>query len=151
MRKQVRRPRTAQHLLNALRLLLNMCFPRRPTRHRKKFFPVPDGVTTTKIAHKEFVDVLEYGFSYQWKLKFEKEGFHLSSSMLKEFLDICVRLEEAELQKPLKKKIACAIKEQNDLDGMKPKPRHERCHGLGKCHQSKHHGGNARRIFVITM
>eukprot|EP00957_Ditylum_brightwellii_P123058 9382966-Ditylum_brightwellii.AAC.1 len=48
--------------------------------------PVPDGVTATKITHKEFVDVLEDGVPYQWKLEFKKKGFNLSSSMLKEFL-----------------------------------------------------------------
>eukprot|EP00957_Ditylum_brightwellii_P154863 11786369-Ditylum_brightwellii.AAC.1 len=62
--------------------------------------------------------------------------------MPKEFLDVCVRLEEAELQKLLKKKIACAIKEHDNLDGKrkrqeKPKLRHKRCHSSGKLHQSK--------------
>eukprot|EP00957_Ditylum_brightwellii_P017317 1303950-Ditylum_brightwellii.AAC.1 len=52
-----------------------------------EFFPVPDGVTATKIAHEEFFDVLEGGVPYQWKLEFKKEGFDSSSSMLKEFLD----------------------------------------------------------------
>eukprot|EP00957_Ditylum_brightwellii_P052928 4013103-Ditylum_brightwellii.AAC.1 len=60
-------------------------------------FPVLDSVTTTKIACKEFVNVLEDGVPCQWKLEFKKEGFDLSSSMLKEFLDVCVRLKEAEL------------------------------------------------------
>eukprot|EP00957_Ditylum_brightwellii_P051948 3940245-Ditylum_brightwellii.AAC.1 len=50
-------------------------------------FPVPYGVTTTKIAHKDFVDVLKDGVPYQWKLEFERKGFDLSSSTLKEFLD----------------------------------------------------------------
>eukprot|EP00957_Ditylum_brightwellii_P050962 3865158-Ditylum_brightwellii.AAC.1 len=67
-------------------------------------FPVPDGVTATKISCKEFVDVLEDGIPYQWKLEFEKEGFDSSSSTLKEFLGVCVRLEEAELQKLLRKR-----------------------------------------------
>eukprot|EP00957_Ditylum_brightwellii_P110341 8416061-Ditylum_brightwellii.AAC.1 len=86
-----------------------------------EFFPVADSVTATKIPREEFVDVLEDGCPYQWKLEFKKEGFDLSSSTLKDFLDICVRLEEAELQKPLKKKIACAIKEHDDLDKKKSK------------------------------
>eukprot|EP00957_Ditylum_brightwellii_P178464 13594297-Ditylum_brightwellii.AAC.1 len=51
-------------------------------------FPVPDSVTATKISHKEFVDILGDGIPYQWKLDFEKEGFDLSSTMLKEFLDV---------------------------------------------------------------
>eukprot|EP00957_Ditylum_brightwellii_P022257 1680265-Ditylum_brightwellii.AAC.1 len=71
-----------------------------------EFFPVPDGVTATMIACKKFVDVLEDGVPYQWKMDFEKEGFDSSSSTLKEFLDVCACLEEAELQKPLKKRIA---------------------------------------------
>eukprot|EP00957_Ditylum_brightwellii_P103894 7915079-Ditylum_brightwellii.AAC.1 len=50
-------------------------------------FPVPDGVTAMKISGKEFVDVLEYGILYQWKLEFKKEGFNSSPSTLKEFLD----------------------------------------------------------------
>eukprot|EP00957_Ditylum_brightwellii_P122210 9319610-Ditylum_brightwellii.AAC.1 len=104
-------------------------------------FPVPGRVTATKIPCEEFVDVLEDGILYQWKLEFKKEGFDLSSSTLKEFLDVYVRIEEAELQKLLKKKIACAKKE-HDKDGKrkrqdKPKLRHERCLGLGKCHQGK--------------
>eukprot|EP00957_Ditylum_brightwellii_P173696 13224676-Ditylum_brightwellii.AAC.1 len=81
-----------------------------------------------KISCEEFVTVLEDRVPYQWKLEFEKEGFDLSSSTLKEFLDICVRLEKAEMKKPLKKKIACAIKEHDDSDGKKLKLRHKRRH-----------------------
>eukprot|EP00957_Ditylum_brightwellii_P163824 12471755-Ditylum_brightwellii.AAC.1 len=77
-----------------------------------ELFPVQDGVTAKKIARKEFVDILEDGVPYQWKLEFDKEGFDSSSSTLKEFLDMCVCLEEADLQKPLKKRIAYAIREQ---------------------------------------
>eukprot|EP00957_Ditylum_brightwellii_P141501 10779301-Ditylum_brightwellii.AAC.1 len=66
-------------------------------------FPVPDGVTATKISCKDFVDVLEDRIPYQWKLEFKKEGFDSSFSRLKEFLDVCVRLEEAKLQKLLRK------------------------------------------------
>eukprot|EP00957_Ditylum_brightwellii_P055049 4172692-Ditylum_brightwellii.AAC.1 len=36
-------------------------------------FPVPDRVTAEKISREEFVDVLEDGIPYQWKLEFEKE------------------------------------------------------------------------------
>eukprot|EP00957_Ditylum_brightwellii_P128588 9809465-Ditylum_brightwellii.AAC.1 len=63
-----------------------------------------------KISCKEFVDVLKDGILYQWKLEFEKKGFDSSSSTLKEFLDMCVHLEEAELQKLLRKTIACVKK-----------------------------------------
>eukprot|EP00957_Ditylum_brightwellii_P065569 4973135-Ditylum_brightwellii.AAC.1 len=89
-------------------------------------FLVPDGVTIKKISCKEFVFVLGDGIPYQWKLEFKKEGFNLSSSTLKEFLDVCVRQEEAELQKLLRKKIARAEKE-HDKDKKKkhqdkPKP-----------------------------
>eukprot|EP00957_Ditylum_brightwellii_P029063 2195556-Ditylum_brightwellii.AAC.1 len=97
-----------------------------------EFFPVPDSVTTTKITLEEFVNVLEDGFPYQWKLDFEKEGFDSSSSMLKEFLGVCVRLEEAELQKPLNKKIACAIKEHDNLDNKKSKLHRETRQGQSK-------------------
>eukprot|EP00957_Ditylum_brightwellii_P166781 12694893-Ditylum_brightwellii.AAC.1 len=62
-----------------------------------EFFPVPDGITAMKIAREEFIDVLEDGVPYHWKVEFKKEGFDSSSYMLKEFLDVCVRLEEAEL------------------------------------------------------
>eukprot|EP00957_Ditylum_brightwellii_P081739 6218421-Ditylum_brightwellii.AAC.1 len=48
-------------------------------------FPVPEGVATTKISRKEFVDILEDGIPYQWKLEFKKESFNLSSSKLKCF------------------------------------------------------------------
>eukprot|EP00957_Ditylum_brightwellii_P069689 5292404-Ditylum_brightwellii.AAC.1 len=94
-----------------------------------------------KIFCKEFVNVLEDGILYQWKLEFEKERFNSSSSTLKAFLDMCVCLEEAELQKPLKKRIAYAEKE-HDKDGKtkhqdKPKLCHKRCHSLGKHHQGK--------------
>eukprot|EP00957_Ditylum_brightwellii_P078546 5972307-Ditylum_brightwellii.AAC.1 len=104
-------------------------------------FPVPDGVTATKISYKEFVDILEDGILYQWKLEFKKEGFDLSFSTLKEFLSMCVHLEEAELQKLLRKKIACARKE-HDNNGTgkhqdKPKLHHKRHHNSGKCHQGK--------------
>eukprot|EP00957_Ditylum_brightwellii_P119610 9125983-Ditylum_brightwellii.AAC.1 len=50
-------------------------------------FPVPDGVTATKIAQEEFIDVLEDRVPYQWKLEFKKESFDSSSLTLKEFLD----------------------------------------------------------------
>eukprot|EP00957_Ditylum_brightwellii_P114077 8697930-Ditylum_brightwellii.AAC.1 len=104
-------------------------------------FPVPDGVTATKISCTEFVDILEDGIPYQWKLEFEKESFDSSSSMLKEFLDVCVLLEEAELQKLLRKKIACARKEhgnnRKETCQDKPKSHHERRHSLEKCHQGK--------------
>eukprot|EP00957_Ditylum_brightwellii_P056482 4281369-Ditylum_brightwellii.AAC.1 len=51
--------------------------------------------------------------------------------------------EEAELQEPLKKKIARAIKEHDDSDGKrkrhkKPKLCHKRRSGSGQRHQSKH-------------
>eukprot|EP00957_Ditylum_brightwellii_P159875 12169945-Ditylum_brightwellii.AAC.1 len=36
-------------------------------------FLVPDRVTSTKIYHKEFVDILEDGILYRWKLEFKKE------------------------------------------------------------------------------
>eukprot|EP00957_Ditylum_brightwellii_P155653 11848940-Ditylum_brightwellii.AAC.1 len=78
-------------------------FPKKAYKTQKKlndyleFFPVPDGVTATKIAREEFINVLEDGVPYRWKLEFEKEGFDLSPSTLKEFLGVCVRLEEAEL------------------------------------------------------
>eukprot|EP00957_Ditylum_brightwellii_P156112 11882788-Ditylum_brightwellii.AAC.2 len=57
-------------------------------------------------------------------------------------MDVCVHLEEVELQKPLKKKIAHTVKEHDNLDRKrkhqdKPKLCHERCHRLGKHHQSK--------------
>eukprot|EP00957_Ditylum_brightwellii_P080301 6107639-Ditylum_brightwellii.AAC.1 len=104
-------------------------------------FPVPGGVTAMKISCEEFVDILEDEIVYQWKLEFDKERFDLSSFTLKEFLDVCVHLEEAELQKLLRKKIACAEKE-HDEDRKrkhqdKPKLHHERRHGLGKRHQDK--------------
>eukprot|EP00957_Ditylum_brightwellii_P041909 3174290-Ditylum_brightwellii.AAC.1 len=118
------------------------------------FPPVPDGVTATKIAREEFVDVLEDRVPCQWKLEFKKEGFDLSSFTLKEFLDICIRLEEAELQKPLKKKIARVIKEYDDLDDKKSKLHHKTHQGQSKCYerhilhqQSKHHGGKHRKKY----
>eukprot|EP00957_Ditylum_brightwellii_P009878 745403-Ditylum_brightwellii.AAC.1 len=56
-------------------------------------------------------------------------------------MDMCVCLEEAELQKPLGKTISCAKKEYDD-DGKrkrqdKPKSCHKRCHVLEKRHQGK--------------
>eukprot|EP00957_Ditylum_brightwellii_P091883 6996064-Ditylum_brightwellii.AAC.1 len=104
-------------------------------------FPVLDKVTATKISHEEFVDILEDGILYQWKLEFKKEGFNSSSSKLKEFLDVCVCLEEAEPQKPFRRKIPCARKEHDnnrkEKRQIKPKSHHKRRHGLGKCHQGK--------------
>eukprot|EP00957_Ditylum_brightwellii_P135478 10329857-Ditylum_brightwellii.AAC.1 len=76
-----------------------------------------DRVTATKISCKEFVDVLEDKILYQWKAEFKKEGFDLSLSMLKQFLNVCIHLEEAELQKPLGKKIAHPKKDDNDRKG----------------------------------
>eukprot|EP00957_Ditylum_brightwellii_P129812 9901438-Ditylum_brightwellii.AAC.1 len=90
-----------------------------------------------KILCEEFVNVLEDRVSYQWKLEFEKEGFDLSFSTLKEFLDVCAHQEEAELQKPLKKKIACAIKEHENSDGKKSKSRHKKQHGQSKRYEKR--------------
>eukprot|EP00957_Ditylum_brightwellii_P035865 2718337-Ditylum_brightwellii.AAC.1 len=83
-------------------------FPRKHTKRRKMHFPVQDRVTTTKISCKEFIDILKDRIPYQWKLEFKKKGFDSSSSTLKEFLDMCVCLGEAKLQKRLRKMIACA-------------------------------------------
>eukprot|EP00957_Ditylum_brightwellii_P036581 2771739-Ditylum_brightwellii.AAC.1 len=63
------------------------------------------------MSCKEFIDILEGRILYQWKLEFKKEDFNSSSSMLKEFLGMCACLQEAELQKLLRKMIACAKKE----------------------------------------
>eukprot|EP00957_Ditylum_brightwellii_P102925 7844386-Ditylum_brightwellii.AAC.1 len=66
-------------------------------------------------------------------MEFKKEGFDSSSSTLKECLDVCVCLEEAELQKPLKKRIACALKNHEESDDKKPnKPRYKRRKGQTK-------------------
>eukprot|EP00957_Ditylum_brightwellii_P160993 12256868-Ditylum_brightwellii.AAC.1 len=59
-------------------------------------FPVLEGVTTEKISREEFIDILEDG---------------ILASMLKEFLDVCICVEEAETHKPLAKKIAHTKKE----------------------------------------
>eukprot|EP00957_Ditylum_brightwellii_P035837 2716498-Ditylum_brightwellii.AAC.1 len=111
------------------------------TKHTfpKKAYKTQKRVIATKISCKEFVDILEDRNPYQWKLQFKKEGFDLSSSMLKEFLDLCINLEEAKLQKQLRKMIACAKKE-HDKDRKrkhqdKPKSCHERRYFLGKHHQ----------------
>eukprot|EP00957_Ditylum_brightwellii_P003464 262202-Ditylum_brightwellii.AAC.1 len=81
-------------------------------------------------------------------MEFKKEGFDSSSSTLKEFLDVCVRLEQAELQKPLKKRVARAAKEYEESDDNKPiKPCYKRREGQTKRYgrrisrqQSKQHG-----------
>eukprot|EP00957_Ditylum_brightwellii_P061342 4655877-Ditylum_brightwellii.AAC.1 len=88
-------------------------------------------------------------------MEFEKEDFDSSSSTLKEFLDVCVRQEEAELQKPLKKKVTCAIKDHEESDDNKPiKPRYKRREGQTKCYgkrilrqQSKRHGSKQMKKF----
>eukprot|EP00957_Ditylum_brightwellii_P029940 2266144-Ditylum_brightwellii.AAC.1 len=67
---------------------------------------VKDGPAFTKCL-AAYVDILEDRIPYQWKLEFEKKGLYSSSSTLKEFLDVCVHIKEAELQKPLRKMIAC--------------------------------------------
>eukprot|EP00957_Ditylum_brightwellii_P111470 8502263-Ditylum_brightwellii.AAC.1 len=120
-----------------------------------EFFLVSGRVTATKNAREEFIDVLEDGVPYQWKLDFKKEGFGLSSSTLKEFLDMCIHLEEAELQKLLKERIACVIKEQDELDDKKKtKPCYKKRKGQTKRYkrrilrqQSKQHGGKQRKKY----
>eukprot|EP00957_Ditylum_brightwellii_P041568 3148384-Ditylum_brightwellii.AAC.1 len=77
----------------------------------------------------------------EWKLEFEKEGFNSRSAMPKEFLDTRVHLEEAEIHKPLAKKIACAKKEHDKDRKEKHHDKSELCnkrhHGQGKCHTGK--------------
>eukprot|EP00957_Ditylum_brightwellii_P154989 11796423-Ditylum_brightwellii.AAC.1 len=88
-------------------------------------------------------------------MEFKKEGFDLISSTLKEFLDMCIRLEEAELQKPLKKRIARVLKDHGEPDDKKPiKPRYKRREGQTKRygrrilrHQSKQVEGGQRKKF----
>eukprot|EP00957_Ditylum_brightwellii_P028224 2131649-Ditylum_brightwellii.AAC.2 len=46
-------------------------------------FPALDRVTTIKISREEFVDILEDGILYQWKLEFERERFDSSLAILK--------------------------------------------------------------------
>eukprot|EP00957_Ditylum_brightwellii_P132004 10065053-Ditylum_brightwellii.AAC.1 len=66
-------------------------------------------------------------------MEFEKEGFDSSSSTLKEFLEVCVRLEEAEMQKPLEKRIARAAREHQESDDEKmTKRRHKKREGQTK-------------------
>eukprot|EP00957_Ditylum_brightwellii_P129337 9866404-Ditylum_brightwellii.AAC.1 len=82
-------------------------------------------------------------------MEFKKEGFESSSSTLKDFLDVCVRLEKAKLQKQLQKRIARAAKEHEESDDKKPtKSRYKKCEGQTKRYgrrilrqQSKRHGG----------
>eukprot|EP00957_Ditylum_brightwellii_P108417 8270771-Ditylum_brightwellii.AAC.1 len=73
-------------------------------------FPIPEGVKATK-----------------WKLKFKKEGFDSSPTMLKEFLDMCVHIEESEMHKSLAKKIDCVKKEHD-------KALKEKCHSKSELH-----------------
>eukprot|EP00957_Ditylum_brightwellii_P023086 1741672-Ditylum_brightwellii.AAC.1 len=88
-------------------------------------------------------------------MEFEKEGFDSSSSTLKEFLDVCVCLEEAKLQKLLKKRIARALKDHEEsVDKILIKPRYKRRKGqtkrYGRCishQQSKQVGGRQRKKF----
>eukprot|EP00957_Ditylum_brightwellii_P027509 2079280-Ditylum_brightwellii.AAC.1 len=49
--------------------------PKKAYKNQKKYIRniLPDGVTTTKVAGEEFVDILGDGVRYQWKLDFEKE------------------------------------------------------------------------------
>eukprot|EP00957_Ditylum_brightwellii_P131996 10064480-Ditylum_brightwellii.AAC.1 len=54
-------------------------------------FPVPKGMTATKISCKEFLDILEDGIPFQWKLELEKESFNSSSATLKEFFDVYIQ------------------------------------------------------------
>eukprot|EP00957_Ditylum_brightwellii_P025082 1898053-Ditylum_brightwellii.AAC.1 len=101
-------------------------------------FPIPEGVMATKLSCKEFVNILEDGILFQQKLEFKKEGFDSSSATLKEFLDTCMCLEEAEMHTPLAKKIACAKKE-HGKDGKekhhgRSELHHKRCHGQGTHH-----------------
>eukprot|EP00957_Ditylum_brightwellii_P154947 11793956-Ditylum_brightwellii.AAC.1 len=63
-----------------------------------------------------------------------------------------VRLEEVDLQKPLKKRIDCAINEHDDSDDKKTKSCHKTRHRQNKRYgrrilhqQSKHHGGKQKK------
>eukprot|EP00957_Ditylum_brightwellii_P050638 3838984-Ditylum_brightwellii.AAC.1 len=76
---------------------------------------------------------MEDGIPFQWKLEFKRGVFDLSFAMLKEFLDMCVHLEEAEIHKLLAKKIAHVKKEhEKDRKGKhccKSESHHKRHHG----------------------
>eukprot|EP00957_Ditylum_brightwellii_P083212 6326727-Ditylum_brightwellii.AAC.1 len=94
-------------------------------------FPVPEGVTATKLSHKEFADVLEDGVPLQWKLEFKNEGFNSNVVMLKECLNMRVHLEEEKMQKLL----ACAKKDHDKAsrDGT------GKCHGKSELHHKRFH------------
>eukprot|EP00957_Ditylum_brightwellii_P163869 12475296-Ditylum_brightwellii.AAC.1 len=51
-----------------LEAVTKQVFSKKAYKMQKKFSPVPDGITTTKIGREEFIDVLENGVPYQWKL-----------------------------------------------------------------------------------
>eukprot|EP00957_Ditylum_brightwellii_P080194 6099330-Ditylum_brightwellii.AAC.1 len=88
-------------------------------------FPVPDGMTTTRVSCEEFIDILENGIPYQWKLEFKKEGPRRSR-----------------VAKTTWEKDSSCKKEHNDnrkgKQQDKSKLHHERHHSLGKCHAGKH-------------
>eukprot|EP00957_Ditylum_brightwellii_P063385 4811219-Ditylum_brightwellii.AAC.1 len=53
-----------------------------------------------KIPREEFIDVLEDRVPYQWKPEFKKEGFDLSLSTLKEFLDKEIQVTSRDTSQP---------------------------------------------------
>eukprot|EP00957_Ditylum_brightwellii_P059160 4489039-Ditylum_brightwellii.AAC.1 len=99
-------------------------------------FHMLEGVDATQFLQEEFVDILEDRILIQWKMEFKKEGFDLNSVTLKEFLNVCMCLEEAMLHKPFAKKIAHVQKEHDEAK----EDRKARCHAKSELHHRRHHG-----------
>eukprot|EP00957_Ditylum_brightwellii_P017539 1321251-Ditylum_brightwellii.AAC.1 len=84
-----------------------------------------------------------------WKLEFKKEDFDLSSVALKGLLGVCVCLEQAEMHKPLAKKISCANKDHDEATEGRKARHHDEfglCHKRSQGHR-KHHTRKCKKKF----
>eukprot|EP00957_Ditylum_brightwellii_P162660 12386501-Ditylum_brightwellii.AAC.1 len=70
-------------------------------------FHTPTRVEARKLEPKELLEVLKNGIPTTWKFQMDKEGFNVSSSMLKEFMETCVCYNKCKANTSEKTSTAC--------------------------------------------
>eukprot|EP00957_Ditylum_brightwellii_P081066 6165876-Ditylum_brightwellii.AAC.1 len=70
-------------------------------------FPTPTEIVAKKLEDEEILEVWENGIPTSWKFQMDKEGFNMSSSMIKKFTKTCVCYKEWEPKETKKSSAAC--------------------------------------------
>eukprot|EP00957_Ditylum_brightwellii_P154859 11786197-Ditylum_brightwellii.AAC.1 len=85
-------------------------------------FPMPTGIEAKKLEDKEISELLENGSPTSWKFQMDKEGFGVSSSMIKKIMETCVCYKECKPKEIKKSSTAC---KSHSMRGGKGKAKHK--------------------------